>query len=160
MVNEEALQDRPGTVVRPPRLYLGALAAAIVLGFIWPAPLIVDAPFGRVIAGVVIVGAGVALISAAMKQFSRAGTNVPTYLPATTLVTDGVYRYSRNPIYVALTLMYVGLAVLLNSMWALVLLVPVLVVMRYGVIAREEEYLERKFGTDYTAYKERVARWL
>ncbi len=160
MVNEEALQDNPGTVVRPPRLYLGALLAGIVLGMIWPAPIISDAPFGRIIVGIAIVGAGAWLMSIAMKLFSGAGTNVPTYLPVTALVTDGPYRYSRNPIYVALTLIYVGLAVLANSIWAIVLLVPVLVLMHYGVIAREEAYLERKFGGDYAEYKEKVARWV
>ncbi|MGH7948784.1 MAG: methyltransferase family protein [Candidatus Binataceae bacterium] len=159
-MNDEALQDNPGTVVRPPRLYLAALVAGIMLGLIWPAPIVTDTPFGRVVAGIAIVGAGVWLMSIAMKLFSSAGTNVPTHLPVTALVTEGPYRYTRNPIYVAVTLIYVGLAVLANSLWALVLVVPVLVVMQYGVIAREEEYLERKFGGDYAAYKEKVARWV
>ncbi|MGH7863706.1 MAG: methyltransferase family protein, partial [Candidatus Binataceae bacterium] len=160
LVNEGLTHDNPGTAVRPPRLYLGALVAGIVLGLIWSAPIVSDAPTGRIVVGLAIVAAGVWLMSIAMKLFSTAGTNVPTHLPVTALVTDGPYRYTRNPIYVALTLIYVGLAVLANTMWALVLLVPVLAVMHYGVVAREEAYLERKFGADYAKYREQVARWL
>ena len=70
------------------------------------------------------------------------------------------YRFSRNPIYVALTGLYLGIAVMLNSLWLIVLLAPLLIVMRLGVIQREEAYLEAKFGAEYTDYKTRVRRWI
>ena len=104
--------------------------------------------------------AGAGVMAMAMRGFKAAGTNVQTVLPATALVTTGIYARSRNPIYVALTTIYLGLALALNAVWALGLLVPVLVVMHYGVIRREERYLERKFGDAYRDYSARVRRWL
>jgi protein-S-isoprenylcysteine O-methyltransferase Ste14 len=80
--------------------------------------------------------------------------------PTTALVTEGPFRYSRNPIYVALTLLYVGVALLINALWILLLVVPAVLVLRYGVIAREEAYLTRKFGDAYRQYTTQVRRWL
>jgi protein-S-isoprenylcysteine O-methyltransferase Ste14 len=89
--------------------------------------------------------------------------------PTTALVTEGPCRYSRNPLYVALTLLYLGVAFLVNALWILLLIVPVLVVIRYGIIAREEAYLTRKFGEAYLTrkfgeayrqYTTQVRRWL
>lgn len=91
----------------------------------------------------------------------RAGTTISVDRPTTAIVASGPYRYSRNPLYVALTLLYLGLgAAALNTLWALVLLPPLLVVIQRGVIEREERYLERKFGEEYRRYKRRVRRWL
>ena len=90
----------------------------------------------------------------------RAGTSERTSVPTTALVTTGPFRFSRNPLYVALTLAYLGIAVAAQSLWALALLIVVLIVMQQGVIGREERYLERPFGADYLRYKERVRRWI
>ena len=76
------------------------------------------------------------------------------------LVTGGIYRHTRNPLYVALALVYAGIAVAADSLWALMFLAPCLGVIRYGVIAREEAYLERKFGEEYRRFKSAVRRWL
>jgi protein-S-isoprenylcysteine O-methyltransferase Ste14 len=75
-------------------------------------------------------------------------------------VATGPFRFSRNPLYVALTLIYVGLALLTNALWVLVLIVPVLLLMHYGVVRREERYLEAKFGDAYRAYRSSVRRYL
>ena len=83
-----------------------------------------------------------------------------TPLPTTALVTKGLYSYSRNPIYVALTLIYLGLAIGAGSVWSVIFLVPTLALIRYGVIAREERYLERKFDGAYIDYRNRVRRWI
>jgi protein-S-isoprenylcysteine O-methyltransferase Ste14 len=85
---------------------------------------------------------------------------VPTWMPTTALVTGGPYRISRNPIYLALTLVYLGLALAWGSLWPVVLLAPLLIVMRYGVIGREERYLEARFGDAYRAYRAAVRRWI
>ena len=90
----------------------------------------------------------------------RAGTNVNPTLPSTVLVATGPFLFSRNPLYVALTLMYVGLALLANALWVLVSMIPVLVVMHYGVVRREERYLEAKFGDAYREYRSRVRRYV
>jgi protein-S-isoprenylcysteine O-methyltransferase Ste14 len=79
--------------------------------------------------------------------------------PTTALVTVGPFRYSRNPIYMALTLLDVGVALLINALWILLLVIPAVLVLRYGVIAREEAYLTRKFGDAYRQYTTQVRRW-
>lgn len=150
--------DNPGTAVRPPRLYLGVLAAGLVLDYLLPLPVRIALPLR--LAGIVPVVAGLALALWAFRHFSRAGTNVPTVLPSTALVTVGPYGHSRNPIYVGMTAIYLGLALAFASPWALVLLPAVLAVMEIGVIRREELYLENRFGEPYRAYRQRVRRWL
>jgi protein-S-isoprenylcysteine O-methyltransferase Ste14 len=90
----------------------------------------------------------------------RAGTNVDPYEPATAIVTGGPYRFTRNPIYVGFTLVYVGISAFTNALAPLMLLPAVFAVMRRGVIEREERYLERKFGGEYLEYKGRVRRWI
>jgi protein-S-isoprenylcysteine O-methyltransferase Ste14 len=90
----------------------------------------------------------------------EAGTNIQPNLPSTTVVSSGPYSLTRNPIYLAMTLLYSGIAILVNTVWPLFLLPLVLVVIRFGVIEREEGYLERKFGKSYRDYKERVRRWI
>ena len=114
----------------------------------------------RYAAGGGLVALGLGVISLAVRAFRDAGTNVETPKPTTTLVTDGIYACSRNPMYVALALLFAGIGVLANSGWLALLLVAYVAVLRVGVIAREERYLERKFGAPYRAYRTRVGRRL
>jgi protein-S-isoprenylcysteine O-methyltransferase Ste14 len=150
--------DTAGVVVRPPVLYLGSLIAGGLLDLMFPAPLPEHAL--RLPAAGLLLVVGVALLIVCFRRFTAAGTNVPTWLPTTALVISGPYRFSRNPIYVALTLAYLGLALGYGSWWPLVLLAPLLIVMRYGVIGREERYLEARFGDAYRAYRSSVRRWI
>ena len=101
-----------------------------------------------------------ALVAWAIVTMTRAGSNVPTSLPTTTIVNTGPYRFTRNPIYLGMVLGLIGLAIALNSLWLLLMLVPFALVIRYGVVTREEVYLERKFGDVYRGYRSRVRRWL
>ena len=154
--------DIAGAAVRPPRLHLAAIAAGLALDWIVPATL---APGGlslapRAAIGGGLVGVGLALFAWAIGRFRAAGTPVPTVEPTRAIVADGPYRFSRNPIYLAMALVHAGVAAAADNAWILVLLAPTLIVIRYGVIAREERYLERKFGVDYLAYKARVRRWV
>jgi hypothetical protein len=106
----------------------------------------------------VLIAGAVAIVVPAFRAMARAGTSFRTERPTTAIVTDGPFRYTRNPIYVALTLLYLGIGTVLNALWVLLLIVPVMVLMQLGVIAREERYLERKFGDEYLRYKARVRR--
>ncbi|MAG97313.1 MAG: isoprenylcysteine carboxylmethyltransferase family protein [Rhodospirillales bacterium] len=151
-------QDRPGVIARPPLIYLTFLAAGLGLDYGWPAPFMADA--ARYPLGGALAALGVALAVLSFRRFRGAGTNVQTWKPSTALVIEGPFRFSRNPIYVALTLIYCAIGVAADSGWVLVLVVPLLAVMRYGVIAAEERYLEAKFGDAYRHYKGRVGRWL
>jgi protein-S-isoprenylcysteine O-methyltransferase Ste14 len=95
-----------------------------------------------------------------MRTIQKAGTPIRTDRPVPRLVTDGPFRYTRNPGYLGLTMLYAGIAVLRNALWAILLLPLVLYVIQRQVIGREERYLERTFGDEYLAYKAQVRRWL
>lgn len=155
-------EDNPGVLVHPPVLYVGALLLGAGANMIAPASLdvLIDVPKLVLGAGIILLAGGIMLMSMAIRQFSRAGTNVPTNKPAVQLVTDGVYRFSRNPIYVSLSCIYTGLALIFDNPWMLVLLLPVILVMHFGVIHREEKYLTEKFGDPYKEFKSRTRRWL
>ena len=116
------------------------------------------APAGWV-GGAVFVAA-LALAVWAITTMTRAGSNVPTNRPTTTIVDAGPYGFTRNPIYVGMMVGLVGLAIAFDSLWVLVMLAPFWLVIRYGIVAREEDYLGRKFGDAYWGYCARVRRWL
>ena len=153
-----SLPDNPGVIAQPPRLFIAALAAGAALELAFGSTF-VSGPL-RFALGSGLVGAGLGLAYSAIGQQRRAGTNIETHRPTETIVRHGLYRYSRNPIYIGLVLFYLGVAVLADSLWMLAMLAPLLVVMHFGVILREEAYLERKFGDVYRAYRASVRRWL
>jgi protein-S-isoprenylcysteine O-methyltransferase Ste14 len=103
---------------------------------------------------------GLALAVAGIRNFSRAGTPVPGNKPTRALVTTGIHGWSRNPIYLGMFLIYGGIGVAAQSPWVLMITLPLAITIRYGVVAREEAYLERRFGDAYRDYKARVRRWL
>ncbi|MEQ8395366.1 isoprenylcysteine carboxylmethyltransferase family protein [Thalassobaculum sp.] len=156
--SEGGKPDNPGVITHPPFLYAGALVVGAGLDRLIPLPVL--APGTGFVPGVVLIGLGLALAFWCFGLFRRAGTNVPTHKPVTAVVTDGPYRFSRNPIYVALTALSVGVALWVNSAWMLGMLLPTFVIMNIGVIDREEAYLAAKFGDTYLSYKARVRRWL
>jgi protein-S-isoprenylcysteine O-methyltransferase Ste14 len=149
-------------IARPPRIAYLLLAIGALLEWFrplsllppkWPAAL-------RYGLGGLLVILGLAVVTVALRAFRRAGTNVETPKPTIALVTGGVYAWSRNPMYVALALLFAGIAILANSGWLAALWVVYVAVLRIGVIAAEERYLEGKFGDQYRAYRARVRRWL
>jgi len=150
--------DRPGIVAPPPLLYLGALVAAFLLRWFWPLPF--WGREGAVWVGIALVLVGLAIGVWGRQTMVRAGTNVDPRRPATAIVTSGPFRFSRNPLYVGLTLIYLGITIALDTAWGFVLVAPLLVVMHQGVVRREERYLERKFGDGYRQYRAAVRRYL
>jgi protein-S-isoprenylcysteine O-methyltransferase Ste14 len=151
--------DTSNAAVRPPFAWLLALASGIAADRLHPLPF-VPASVPRSWAGVAIFAIAFALAIWAIVTIRQAGTQVETYKPTTAIVANGPYRFTRNPIYLGMMLALIGLAVILDSLWLLATLVPFYLVIRYGVVAREEAYLERKFGDVYLGYKSRVRRWL
>ncbi len=151
-------KDTPGVVAPPPLIYLGALALGLGLHAAFWVPVL-PRTVARVL-GVVLIACAVAIVVPAFRAMARAHTSFRIERPTTAIVTGGPFGYTRNPIYVALTLLYLGIAMVLNALWVFVLIVPVIVVMQLGVIVREERYLERKFGDEYLRYKAHVRRWL
>jgi len=154
--------DRPDVIARPPRIAYLLLAIGGLLEWLRPLSLL---PSGwpaaiRYGLGGLLLVLGFAVVTVALRAFRRAGTNVETPKPTIALVTDGLYAWSRNPMYVALALLFAGIAILANSGWLGALWVVYVGVLRVGVIAAEERYLEGKFGDQYRAYRARVRRWL
>lgn len=150
--------DHPKVIAPPPLIYAAALAVGFGLDLVVPLP--VFAAGTGMLPGLVSIGLALALAGWCIGLFIRAGTEVPPHRPTSAIVTDGPYRFSRNPIYVALTLLAAGIAFWVNSFWMLGLLIPTLVVMTIAVIGPEERYLERKFGSEYLDFKTRVRRWI
>ncbi|PYO67712.1 MAG: isoprenylcysteine carboxyl methyltransferase [Gemmatimonadetes bacterium] len=155
----DARADSSGVVFPPPFVYALGFGIGYALDRLKPAPVGVDGG-ARTLLGWVLAGAGVALAASAIVLFRRAGTSPVPIQPTTALVVRGPYRLTRNPMYIGLAALYVGVTLLINSLWPLVVLPVVLIVIRWWVIAREEAYLERKFGDEYRAYQARVRRWL
>ncbi len=154
----EERRDTPGVIARPPLIFFGVLASGLVLDWIQPAPFL-PAP-AQYAAGAVLIALASALAFSAIVCFLRAGTNVPTTRPTTALVIVGPYRVSRNPIYTGMILLLLGIGVMVDSAWVLALAAPFALILRYGVIAREERYLDGKFGDAYRAYRASVRRWI
>lgn len=148
-------------VARPPRLFLAALLLGLALDRLRPLRFGAHEGGGvHWIAGGFLVVIGLTLATAGIRNFGRAATPVPTIEPTRALVTTGIHAFSRNPIYLGMFVIYAGLGVAARSSWMLLLVLPLIIVMRYGVVAREEAYLERRFGDAYRAYVARVRRWL
>jgi protein-S-isoprenylcysteine O-methyltransferase Ste14 len=150
-----------GGFTRPPFLYLACLVLGLALDRELPLPLILpEAALIRLTVGGGLILIGVAIVATGVRNFSRAATPVPSNQPVRVLVTTGIHGWSRNPIYVGLFLLYAGIGVAARGPWVLILVLPLVIILRYGVVAREETYLERRFGDAYRYYKARVRRWL
>jgi protein-S-isoprenylcysteine O-methyltransferase Ste14 len=153
-----------GVIARPPFLFLAGLLLGFVADHLLPLPLPVPS-IGLVhwiiatIAGCLIL-VGIAVFAAGIRNFSGAATPVQGTKPTRVLVTTGIHGWSRNPIYIGMFLVYGGIGIAVRSPWVLILALPLAMTIRYGVVAREESYLERRFGDTYRDYKARVRRWL
>ena len=152
-------KDTSNAVVRPPVAWILALVAGVAADRFYPLRFVPASVPGAWVGGAIFAIA-LALAIWAIVTIRNAGTQVETYKPTTTIVANGPYRLTRNPIYLAMVIGLIGLAIAFDSLWIVVTLVPFYLVIRYGVVAREEAYLERKFGDVYRGYKSRVRRWL
>lgn len=150
--------DHPSVIAPPPLIYVGGLVVGFVLHRLFPVALL--PPALNTLIGVVLVVLSAVPGPLALREMHRYRTSPLPHAPSTSLVTTGVFAYTRNPIYLTFTLFYAGIAALVNSLMIVLLLPVVLVVMSVGVIAREERYLDRTFGDTYRQYTARVRRWL
>jgi protein-S-isoprenylcysteine O-methyltransferase Ste14 len=148
--------DAPRIVLPPPLIFLCALGLGLLPHWLKPAELL-PPHLARTLGLALCLASGV-LAAWGAATMHRAGTNVLPHRPATALVTGGPFRFSRNPLYLSLTELYLGITLLFDALWPLVTLLPMLAVLHWSVILREEQYLEAKFGEEYRAYKTRVRR--
>ena len=156
-----AAEDRGPDVKVPPMAAFGTgFFIALFLHRVEPLHILNDGERALVALGWLLVGAGTALFLWALRVFFLARTGIVLQKPATTLMRLGPYRWSRNPQYVAFVAIYIGAALVTNTVWPLLLLAPVLAIVISAVIRREERYLRRTFGAAYDAYCRDVGRWL
>jgi protein-S-isoprenylcysteine O-methyltransferase Ste14 len=146
-------------IIRPPLAWALAVIAGLALDWLVPLPFL-PADLDAGWPGALVFALALGLAVWAIVTITRAGSNVPTNRPTTTIVESGPYRFTRNPIYLGMFGGQIGLAIAFDNLWLLLMLVPFALVIRYGVVAREEAYLERKFGDLYRDYRLRVRRWL
>jgi len=154
-------KDTAGVIAPPPLIALGAVLIGIALDWLMPAYVltVILSREVRIGVGLLLVAAGFALGFTGRGTFVRSGTNVNPFKPSSVLVTSGIYAHVRNPMYVGLALMVAGIGVALASDWTLVMLVVAALVVHFGVVAREERYLEAKFGDAYRNYMRSVPRY-
>ena len=153
--------DTPGVIAPPPLIALAMVALGLAFDRLWPIDVLRDQVglAARVILGGALIGAGAALVIVAKRTFRRIGTNTPPWKPALRLATEGAYARLRNPMYAGGMLLLFGIGVAFASVWMLALLIPTALILHYGVVLREERYLEEKFGEDYRAFKAAVPRY-
>jgi len=152
--------ERPNAIPWPPLLYLAAVAGAVILYVVYPATFPVWAKPVAALAGVAILTAGIILDVNAIRTLARARTTVMPHRASSALVTEGPYRFSRNPIYLGNTLALVGLALVFDVPWFLLTAPLAAIAVDRLAIRREEAHLEARFGEDWRAYAARVRRWI
>ena len=153
--------DTAGVIVPPPLIPAAAWVLGLLLDWLLPLGLIggLLTFWPRVVVGGLLVLAGVGFVVAAGDRFHAIGTPAPPWKPTSALATTGIFRFMRNRMYIGFLIAGIGLAVACASDWTIVLLVPAALALHYGVVLREEHYLEGKFGDEYRAYTERVRRY-
>jgi protein-S-isoprenylcysteine O-methyltransferase Ste14 len=150
--------DHPRIIAPPPLLYLAAVIAAVVLHWYWPIALMEPVAATWLALSVVLVGLAVNVWGAFTMR--RVRTAINPYQPTSHIVDTGPFRWTRNPLYLGMDLLFVGISLWLNSLWCAPVFVVLLLVMHYGVILREERYLEGRFDEAYRRYCARVRRYI
>jgi protein-S-isoprenylcysteine O-methyltransferase Ste14 len=152
--------DRPGILAPPPLLTLLSVGAGLAFHYFYRPPIFEPLGLLRIPLSICLLVLAGGVFLAAVSAMHRRGTTPNPYQPSTAVVTGGVYRYSRNPIYVAFLTVVLGIAVAVDSLGLLVAAGILLVVLQVGVVRREERYLSAKFGGAYDDYARRVRRWV
>ena len=150
--------DRANVLTMPPFIYIGFFLLGIGLQYLWPIKLL--SLTAQLTIGLGLVAISFIMVGQAIPRFRKAGTSFDVNTPTTTIITDGAYKYSRNPIYLSMAVLHAGLAIALDNIWALIMLAPALVMIHAGIILPEERYLTGKFGEQYLQYKRQVRRWI
>lgn len=150
--------DHAGVKFPPPLIFLISILFGLLVNRLYPMSVVPESlamPFGILF---IVAAFGVAFLG--FRELGRHKTTVRPDEPSSAIVKSGPYRFTRNPLYVSLSTLQLGIGLWANILWVVVMLIPVWIVMTTQVIAREEAYLERAFGDDYLAYKSSVRRWI
>jgi protein-S-isoprenylcysteine O-methyltransferase Ste14 len=152
--------DHPGIYIPPPLIYAGLFLLAYLLQRMAPINAAFFYTTAASIAGVLMLLLALVILVTSLRQFVRSRNTLVTIKPATSLQTEGIYRFTRNPMYIGLATLYTALAFLLGNWWHFLLLPLLLLIVQEYIIKREERYLVRQFKDDYIYYRQRVRRWI
>lgn len=156
----EETRDTPGVIVFPPLILLAVLVVGLLLDYLVPLNVIDALPrVLRLVVGLLLFLFGASFPVRVRRAFEAAGTNIRPDQPTNAIVTTGLFAHARNPVYLGGLIAILGLALMLGSDWMVILIAPAVLVLHYGVVLREERYLEAKFGAPYLAYKQSVPRY-
>ena len=150
--------DNDGVITIQPFIFINGLFTGHLTHYFYPMNFLPES--WSIWIGVPLMMFPFPIAILAFKSFKKAETGPDVRTPTTVIVSVGVYRLTRNPMYFSLAILYLGITCWVNSIWCLLLLFPVLIVVNEGVIKREEKYLEKKFGDEYLKYKSTVRRWI
>ena len=154
------MKDRPAIIAPPPLLGLACIAAGFIAARFKPQPFFPGPTSIRVAIAVVLFVVPVAIVFFARRELIRHKEHPNPYKPTAAIVSSGIYRFSRNPIYVAFLIAVLATAIAANNAWLLLAIVLLLVLLQFGVVRAEEQYLSGKFGAEYDEYRRRVRRWI
>lgn len=152
--------DHPGIYLPPPILYAAFFFLSILIQNLFPFETQSLRTGAASVVGWALIAAGVLVDFPALWRFIMTKNTVVTIKPAHSLQTGGIYAFTRNPMYLGLLLVYTGLGVLKGNWWTLILVPFLVLVIQLYIIKKEEDYLQRRFGEEYKAYKKRVRRWI
>ena len=142
----------------PPLIALLSILFGALLNWFWPAPIVSESL--RWPLGALLILGGSGILVSCTRLFKKAQIKIAPSKTTSHIITTGIYSLSRNPIYLAFVIVGVGIAIAVNSLWILLMQIPVVFLIRKFVIAKEEHYLESKFGDEYRIYKQNVRRWI
>lgn len=155
---KEKTSDNAGVLTIPPLIYIAGFILGLAIHFFYPLKLLPES--NKLWVAIPFMLMSLPIVIFAVLDLKTAETSMDVRTPTTSVVTTGIYKLSRNPMYLALLLLYSGIGFWINSFWILIMLVPVIILVNLGIIKREEEYLEQKFGDEYLQYKSKVRRWV
>lgn len=153
----EKYPDKANVIIFPPLLFLSTLATGLLLSFFFPYHFLPWPP--ALFCGVMFAVIGFALLVYTARTMNSHKTTINPRGITTTIISIGIFKYSRNPMYISFGLIYTGIAIITNAWLGILLLIPLFIIVQKGIVEREEKYLTQKFGQDYLTYKARVRRW-
>ena len=154
--------DHADVIAPPPIIFCIFFFTGVILDFIFQADLfpVNERDPALLIPGYTVIFISLVMVSTSVQNLKKHNTTHKVNEPTSTLVKTGLFKYSRNPIYLSVIILFVGISVILNSIIILILIIPLFFILDRGIIRREEIYLESKFGNEYTEYKKKVRRWI
>lgn len=152
--------DHPGVIAPPPLIFIGYLAIGLLSDHLVRGPGVGLSDTARFVAAAILGVLAMWCIVSALGLFRAAGTAARPWKESTAIVSTGIYGLTRNPMYLGMAMLYAAVSLACDSLITLVFLIPAVLVIEFGVIRREERYLEAKFGEEYVRYKARVRRWI